>query len=71
MNIRKTENYYKTLREDDLCDCDYCKNYYKEIKASYPLLAEYLEGIGVDIEKPFEAMPLEPYEGYIEYMAVQ
>ena len=71
MDIKKTENYYKTLSEDDLCDCDYCKNYYKEIKAAYPLLAEYLEGIGVDIEKPFEAMPLEPYEGYIEYMAVQ
>lgn len=71
MDIRKTKDYYKTLREDDLCDCDYCKNYYKEIKAAYPLLAEYLEGIGVDIEKPFEAMPLEPYEGWIEYMAVQ
>ena len=71
MDIRKTKDYYKTLREDDLCDCDYCKYYYKEIKAAYPLLAEYLEGLGVDIEKPFEAMPLEPYEGYIEYMAVQ
>ena len=25
MDIRKTKDYYKTLREDDLCDCDYCK----------------------------------------------
>ena len=71
MDIRKTENYYKTLSEDDLCGCDYCKNYYKEIKTAYPLLTEYLKGIGVDIEKPFEAMPLEPYEGSIEYMAAQ
>ena len=25
----------------------------------------------MDIEKPFETMPLEPYEGAIEYIAVQ
>ena len=27
--------------------------------------------MGADIEKPFETMPLEPYEGNIEYIAVQ
>ena len=27
--------------------------------------------MGVDIEKPFETMPLDPYEGIVEYIAVQ
>ena len=34
--------------------------------------AEYLSYLGVDIEKPFETMPLEPdAEGYIEYICSQ
>ncbi len=71
MDSIKTENYYRTLDNNSLCSCDYCKNYYKEAKAAYPELSDYLAGIGVDIEKPFETMPLEPYEGMIEYIAVQ
>ena len=27
--------------------------------------------MGIDIEKPFEAISLDPYEGTIEYIAVQ
>lgn len=35
-------------------------------------MARYLDSLGVDIEKPFEAMPLEPDEnGYLEYCACQ
>ena len=71
MDIVKTENYYRTLNGDRLCSCDYCRNYYKEVKETYPELSDYLVGMGVDIEKPFETMPLEPYEGIIEYIAVQ
>ena len=71
MDIIKTENYYKTLSKDSICSCDYCRNYYKEVKAVYPELSDYLAAMGVDIEKPFEAMSLEPYEGTIEYIAVQ
>ena len=71
MDIIKTELYYRTLNKDTLCSCDYCRNYYKEIRGSYPVLSDYLAMMGVDIEKPFEAMPLEPYEGTIEYIAVQ
>ena len=29
------------------------------------------QGWGIDIEKPLETMPLEPFEGSIEYIAVQ
>ena len=71
MDIVKTENYYKKLNKNNLCSCDYCRNYFSEIKGTYPLLSDYLTGMGVDIEKPFETMPLEPYEGTIEYIAVQ
>ena len=71
MNKFKTENYYREINKDSLCSCDYCRNYYKEVKAAYPELSDHLAGMGVDIEKPFETMPLEPYEGNIEYIAVQ
>ena len=71
MDIIKTENYYRSLNNDSLCSCDYCRNYYKKVKAAYPKLADHLAGMGVDIEKPFETMPLEPSEGTIEYIAVQ
>lgn len=30
-----------------------------------------MESMGVDIEKPFETMPLEEKDGYIEYASVQ
>ena len=71
MDIIKTENYYRSLNNDSLCSCDYCRNYYKEVKAAYPELSNHMAGMGVDIEKPFETMLLEPYEGTIEYIAVQ
>ena len=71
VDIMKTEEYYKTLDEDWLCSCDYCRNYYREIRKAYPVLSDYLAGMGVDIEKPFEAMPLEPYGGSVEYSGVQ
>ena len=71
MNKFKTKNYYRELNKDSLCSCDYCRNYYKEVKAAYPELSDHLAGMGVDIEKPFETRPLEPYEGNIEYIAAQ
>ena len=71
MNLEKTEKYYRTLKEEDLCDCIYCRNYYRNVRNAYPELTAYLAGMGIDIEKPFEAMPLEPYEGMMEYSGVQ
>ena len=69
MAIEKTRDYYKTY--DDLCDCAYFRNYIREIKKAYPDLVSFLDKIGVDIEKPFETMPGEPENGYIEYFGVQ
>lgn len=72
MDIEGTKLYYKQISNHDLCDCAYCQNYISEIKSTYPKVAEYLSCLGVDIEKPFETMPLEPdAEGYIEYICSQ
>lgn len=71
MNKEKTESYYKNLKEEDLCTCRYCKNYRKEIKIQYPLLASYLDDLGINIKKPFETNPWEPENGQIVYDPVQ
>ena len=49
-----------------------CKNYCARVKAAYPAAAEYLAGLGVEIEKPLETSPLEPgADGMMEYRACQ
>lgn len=71
MNIEKTRQYYAGLTDENICDCAYCQNYVHEIKAAYPDLSEYLASLGVDIEKPFETMPVEPENGKMFYCGVQ
>lgn len=72
MDVEKTKAFYGRIKFTDLCGCVYCQNYISEIKTSYPALAGYLDHLGIDIEKPFETMPLEPDEaGYIEYICSQ
>lgn len=63
MDIGKTKRYYADLRNSDLCQCDNCRIFYGKVKSAYPLVAEYLEGIGVDIEKPFELWSVEISKG--------
>lgn len=62
VNFERTKQYYKELKEEELCTCDYCKNYYLHIKSTYPELSLYLQQLGVDIEKPFEVYPVDPDE---------
>ena len=70
MDIEKTREYYDRLSRLDLCDCSYCQNYIREASSAYPEVAEYLSGLGADIEKPLETIPLEPDEtGRIGYIA--
>lgn len=72
MNIKNTQKYYEELEHSELCQCNYCINYVQEIKRSYPLLAKHLATMGIDIEKPFETMPLEVDENNkIEYISAQ
>lgn len=69
MNVEKTRQFYKDY--DDLCDCAYCKNYIEEVKKAYPDLDDYLDKLGIDIEKPWETLPGEVIGGMIEYLGAQ
>ena len=71
VNIERTRQYYDHLTEADLCGCAYCRNYVMEIKTAYPALTAYLSNLGVDIEKPFEVIPIGPAEGIMYYSGVQ
>ena len=72
MDVVKTRNYYRTLPPEDICQCRDCQNYIRNVKSSYPLIAEYLQNIGVDIEKPFETAPSGPGpNGIIYYFGTQ
>ena len=59
INIAKTKEYYAYIDDSLLCDCSYCQCYREQIRSVYPKVAEYLDSLGVDIEKPFETSPLE------------
>lgn len=59
MNTKSTKKYYEELNNKELCQCNYCLNDYEEIRKEYPELAQYLRTLGIDIQKPFETMPLE------------
>ena len=72
IDIVKTREYYNSLSSGLLCDCDYCKLYYAKSRKEFLELALWLDKYGVDIEKPFEVMSLEPDEsGMLDYIGVQ
>lgn len=72
MDVGRTERFYRELKQSDVCDCAYCRNYVKEVKKAYPAVAAYLQTLGVDIAKPFETMPLELDEnGRMPYIGPQ
>lgn len=72
INIAKTKEYYASIGKSLLCDCSYCQCYRKQIRSVYPKVAEYLDSLGVDIEKPFETSPLESDEkNMLEYCCCQ
>ena len=54
MDIERTKQFYRELKQSDVCDCAYCRNYVKEVKKAYPAVTAYLQTLGVDIGKPFE-----------------
>ena len=72
MNIERTKQFYRELKQSDVCDCAYCRNYVKEAAKAYPAVTAYLQTLGVDIAKPFETMPLELDEnGRMPYIGPQ
>ena len=72
VSIERTKAYYSNLDVSSLCDCGYCMNYRKQIKSQYPGLTSYLAVLGVDIENPYEASPLEEdNDGTMSYCCCQ
>ena len=72
VDAEKTRQYYQVMGPGEPCSCNNCKNYYARVKAAYPAAAEYLAGLGAEIEKPLETSPLEPgADGMMEYRACQ
>lgn len=48
MKIKRTQQYYQKLNSKEQCPCSYCLDYHRQIKKSYPKLAQYLAGLGID-----------------------
>lgn len=72
VDIDETKKYYYSMNELQLCDCEYCKNYYIKISKKYKSIADYLSHLGIDIAKPFELSFLEADEkGILEYINCQ
>ena len=71
MDKEKTRAYYAALGPEDLCSCASCRNFSARVREAYPAFTAYLEGMGVDIEKPHEAWSLELPGGELEYPDVQ
>lgn len=51
LDIRRTKSYYEQISNRDVCVCAYCQNYVREIKATYPEIAEYLFSLGNEKHK--------------------
>lgn len=70
INFFKTERFYLSDSSKP-CECEYCKNYTRQIAKEYPKLASHLKNMNVDICRPFELMSLEKGDNRIEYMLCQ
>lgn len=51
VDIDATKNYYK---ENTLCDCQDCRNFYVQVEKKYPALAKFLSSFRVDVSRPDE-----------------
>ena len=49
MDIERTKQFYRELKQSDLCGCAYCRNYVNEVAKAYPAVTAYLQTLGVVI----------------------
>ncbi|MCD7980736.1 MAG: thymidylate synthase [Clostridiales bacterium] len=70
VDVEVTGKYYDELKDEDLCSCGYCKEYRRQVRAAYPEVSVYLDGIGIDIGKPSESMywDVDP-DGLVDFTA--
>lgn len=78
VDLAATREYYAKEAQGALCDCAYCRNFCRQVRAAYPTLAAYLAGLGVAIELPWELAPIEAFNGtdseareWVEYLVAQ
>ena len=71
INIELNQKYYASDNSTP-CGCNYCKNYYHQIKLAYPNVYSYLESMGIDVLRPLELSSIDPDEsGIVEYCVCQ
>lgn len=51
IDIEETRDYYKN---NSLCECTDCKNFYLQAQDKFPLLTKFLDDLGVYISRPDE-----------------
>ena len=66
VTLEQTKEYYASPA---LCNCAYCRNYYPQIRAAFPVLDSFLSEFGADISSPDEIMGVE-ITGHIDYFNV-
>lgn len=66
VDFEATKKYYKS---HSLCECDYCQNYYSQIKGKFPKLEKFLSQFGIDISKPDEIASIEE-NNLVDYISV-
>lgn len=65
-DIHANREYY---RQNSLCDCSACRNFYAQISGKYPELEAFLFEFGVDIARPDELIWMEREEE-VDYIAM-
>lgn len=65
-DIGENREYY---RQNSLCDCPECRNFYAQISRKYPKLEAFLFEFGVDIARPDELIWMEQKKK-MEYIAM-
>ena len=66
VDIEKTKEYYSSKT---LCECDECRNFYRQSDTAFPKLKNFLLDFGIDIARPEEICSTYN-KGMVDYHAV-
>lgn len=66
VDIEKTKQYYK---QNTLCSCSDCQNFYRQSKVKFPNLEKFLLDFGIDIARPDEISSIQS-SNEIDYLFV-
>ena len=66
VDVEKTKEYYSSKT---LCDCDECRNFYRQAENTFPKIKDFLLDFGIDIVRPEESCSTYD-KGKVSYHAV-